>query len=270
MKISIVGLGWFGKPLAQKLSANHSVAGTKSTREGVEQWDMNCVSVHYLNLNAHPDHDSLKPIFEVDTMVINIPPSASKSKDSPSYLDHMKWMLIGAQKFGVGHIVFISSTGIFGDHQHEVDEDTKPEPTGGNGEVLFKAENFLADTFAERLTIIRPGGLVGGDRHPAKYLAGRSQVSGKNHPVNMVHRDDLIALTEFLIENKTTRNCFHAVASNHPSKKEFYTKSAEKMGLKNPQFDETDKSRGKLILGEKTQAETVGFVFNDPFAMVEL
>lgn len=267
MKISIVGLGWYGKPLAQKLSAKHSVSGTKSTREGVEKWDINSVSAHYLDLNSHPDYESLKPIFDVDTIVINIPPSVSKSENSPSYLDHMKYMLQGAQKFRVGHIIFISSTGVFGEHQHEVDEDTKPEPTRGAGEILLKAENFLADTFAGRLTIIRPGGLVGGERHPGKYLAGRTQVSGKNHPVNLVHRKDLIALTEYIIDNKTTRTCFHAVASSHPSKKEFYTESAEDMGLVKPVFDETDTSRGKLILGEKTQAETIEFVFNDPFEM---
>lgn len=267
MKISIVGLGWFGKPLAQKLAENHNVAGTKSTREGVERWDIDSVSAHYLDLNAHPDYHSLQSIFDVDTIVINIPPSASKSENSPSYLDHMKWLLKGAQKCAVGHIVFISSTGVFGDHQHEVDEDSIPEPIRGNGEILLQAESFLADTFAERFTIIRPGGLVGGDRHPGKYLAGRTHVSGKNHPVNLVRREDLIALTGYVIENETSRSCFHAVASNHPSKKEFYTKSAEDMGLEKPEFDDKDMSRGKLILGQKTQAETVEFIFNDPFEM---
>ena len=267
MKISIVGLGWYGKPLAQKLSEKHTVSGTKSSKEGVESWDVNSVSAHYLDLNIHPDYEGLKAIFDVDAIVINIPPSASKSDNSPSYLDHMKYMLEGAQKFGVGHIIFISSTGVFGEHQHEVDEDTIPEPTRGNGEVLLEAENFLADTFAGRLSIIRPGGLVGGNRHPGKYLAGRTHVSGKNHPVNLVHRQDVIALTEFLIENKTAGYCFHAVASKHPSKKEFYIKSAESMGLKKPEFDESDTSRGKLILGEKTQSETIEFVFNDPFEM---
>lgn len=267
MKISIVGLGWFGKPLAQKLSEKHIVSGTKSTREGVDKWDINSVSAYYLDLNAHPEYDRLKAIFDVDVIVINIPPSASKSENSPSYLDQMRYMLEGAERFSVRHIVFISSTGVFGEHQHEVDEDTRPEPTRGNGEILLKAENYLADTFAERLTIIRPGGLVGGDRHPGKYLAGRTNVSGKNHPVNLVRREDLIALTEFIIENKTSRTCFHAVASNHPSKKEFYTKSAEDMGLDKPEFDETDASIGKLILGKKTQDETIEFIFNDPFGM---
>lgn len=267
MKVSIVGLGWYGKPLAQKLSEKHNVSGTKSTREAVEQWDVNSVSAHYLDLNSHPEHETLKAIFDVDTIVINIPPSASKSENSPSYLDQMKYLLKGAHKFGVGHIIFVSSTGVFGEHQHVVSEDIKPEPSRGNGEILLQAENYLADTFAGRLSIIRPGGLVGGDRHPAKYLAGRTHVSGKIHPINLVRREDLIALTEYIIENKTTRKCFHAVASKHPSKKEFYTKSAEEMGLKIPEFDETDMSKGKLILGEKTQAETVEFVFNDPFKM---
>lgn len=264
MKISIIGLGWYGKSLAEKLSTTHTVSGTKSTRKGVEEWDVEGVSAYYLDLNDRLDYSKLKSIFNVDCVVVNIPPSAAKTV---GYSDQVKKILDGIKKYKVKHIIFISSTGVFGDHQHKVDEDTIPEPTRGNGEVLFRAENYLATHFAGRLSIIRPGGLVGGERHPAKYLSGRKNVSGQNHPVNLVHRQDLIALTQFLIEHDSERSCFHAVASGHPSKKEFYTAAAEKLGLKIPSFDDTDTSEGKLILGEKTQAETVEFEFNDPFEM---
>ncbi|NEN23767.1 hypothetical protein G3O08_09665 [Cryomorpha ignava] len=264
MKVSIIGLGWYGKPLAEKLSASYKVVGTKSSRDGVSSWDVDSVSAHYLNLNEELDYAQLKPVFDVDVLILNIPPSAAKTT---AYSYQMMKILEGIKKFDLKHLIFISSTGVFGEHQINADEDTIPEPTRGNGEVLKRAENYLAENFAGRLSIIRPGGLVGGERHPAKYLAGRENVSGKNHPVNLVHRKDFIALTQFLIENKTNRSCFHAIASKHPLKKEFYIAAAEKMGLKKPEFDEGDMSGGKLILGDKTQAETIDFEFNDPFEM---
>jgi len=262
MRISIIGLGWFGNSLAEILKGNHIVCGTKSTHEGAKSRDANSVPAYYLNLNERVDYAKLVPVFDVDCVVVNIPPSAAKSL---GYSDLMKKILDGIKRYKVKHLIFISSTSVFGDHQLKVDEDTIPEPTRGNGEVLFRAENFLAAYFAGRLSIVRPGGLVGGDRHPAKYLAGRKNISGRDHHVNLVHRNDLIALTQFLIENESERSCFHAVASHHPTKKEYYTVAAGKMGLAKPQFDESDRSEGKLILGEKTQAETIEFEFNDPF-----
>jgi len=265
MKISVIGLGWYGKVLANELSATHTMSGTKSTLEGVKNWNDNSVSAHYLNLNEEFDYSRLKLVFDVDCLVVNIPPSAAKSVP---YSVQMEKILKGIKKYKASHVIFISSTGVFGEHQLEVDEDTTPEPTRGNGEVLLRAENYFVEHFAGRVSIIRPGGLVGEDRHPVKYLAGRERVSGKDHPVNLVHRKDLIALTHFLIENITARSCFHAVATEHPSKKAYYRAVAEEKGLEKPQFDEADTSHGKLILGDKTQTETIGFEFNDPFDMV--
>ena len=265
MKISIIGLGWFGNQLAEKLKEKHTVCGTKSSREGIEDRNSDAVPAYYLDLNQRLDYAKLAPIFDVDCVVVNIPPSAAKTV---GYTDMMKKLLDGIARYRTNHLIFISSTGVFGDHQHIVDEDTIPEPTRGNGEVLFRTEKYLAAHFAERLTIIRPGGLVGGDRHPVKYLAGRKNVSEKDTPVNLVHRDDLIALTQFIIENETERSCFHAVASKHPSKKEYYTAIAGQMGLVAPQFDESDTPKGKLILGEKSQSETIEFSLNNPFDFV--
>ena len=79
MKVSVIGLGWYGKPLSEKLSATHKVVGTKSTKESVSNWDISSVSAHYLNLNEELDYSQLKPVFDVECLVINIPPSAAKT-----------------------------------------------------------------------------------------------------------------------------------------------------------------------------------------------
>jgi nucleoside-diphosphate-sugar epimerase len=117
----------------------------------------------------------------------------------------------------------------------------------------------------DRLKIIRPGGLVGQDRHPVKFMAGRKELSGQNHPVNLVHRDDLIALTHYLINKPTKFRTYHAVAKEHPTRKEFYTTMARKHGKEVPTFDPDDHSTGKKIL--RTRPRGFEFKFEDPAQM---
>jgi nucleoside-diphosphate-sugar epimerase len=116
--------------------------------------------------------------------------------------------------------------------------------------------------------VLRPAGLVGGDRHPAKFLAGRKGVGGRLYPVNLVHRTDLIAITSALLETSCEEKVFHAVAGSHPEKEAYYRTMAEKMGLEKPEFDPSDDSRGKLVRGERTKEWLeVKFRYDDPFSM---
>lgn len=255
MKIGIIGLGWYGTELAKALSQKHDVRGTKSSRKGVEEYAEFSFKAFYLNLNDSPDYEDLKPVFNVDALVINIPPSRSKGDGNSDYQNQMEKITTGIKKHKTDNkVIFISSTGVFGENQVEVDEDTVPVPTRESGKILKIAEDYFLDLPLLNSKIIRPGGLVGGDRHPGKYLAGRSQLAGKNHPVNLVHRDDLVALTQILLESDFDRKIFHAVSSDHPKREEYYCTTAERRNFAIPQFDLSDTSTGKKILGEKTQA----------------
>lgn len=265
MKVSIIGLGWFGWPLGERLLAQHDVSGTTTSPDKLSK--KSGIKTFLLTLNPELETANSAEIFDADCLVINIPPKRLGSDTATYYKAQMEALLSAVQE-RTGHIIFVSSTGVFGDHQERVDEDTFPEPTSDSGEALVNAETYLQSAFSGRVSIIRPGGLVGEDRHPAPFLAGRKGISGKLHPVNLVHREDLISLTQFLIENKSNRKIFHAVAELHPAKQTYYTQAAIAMGLSVPEFDESDTSPGKFVYGTKTQIETrIHFKYNNPYDM---
>ncbi len=247
MKISIIGLGWYGLPLAEQLRKKHKIVGTKSTHEAVAKWTHKRISPYHLNLNEKIEPHFTFPVFDVDAIVLNIPPNRKSPDAAAEYLKWMENLKAHISKHPVQHLVFISSTGVFSNGQGGVTENTLPHPKSISGKALYQAEKFFQKNFSGKLSIIRPGGLVGGDRHPAKFLAGRKDLKGGNHPVNLIHRDDLISLTEAVLYNNFSQKTFHAVANEHPNKKEFYTDAAKRLGLSPPAFDRSDLSTGKTI-----------------------
>lgn len=268
MKIGIIGLGWFGLPLARHLAQSHQVCGSKSTEEAAAELRNEGLEAYCLKLAPQWEatEAASKALLNVDTLVLNIPPGMRSGGEPEYYLKQMKSVLERLNGSPVGHLIFVSSTGVFGDHQIAVDEDARPEPSGKSGEVLLEAEVLFSGQFQGRTTILRPAGLIGGERHPVRYMAGRGDVKGRLHPVNLVHRDDLIGLTEAILRREAAGNeVFHAIAQGHPSKEEYYTKAALAKGLTPPTFDHSDLSLGKTVLGEKSKnILRVSFQYDHP------
>lgn len=268
MKIAIIGLGWYGTELAKTLSSKHRIFGTKSTVEGATKYAKYPFQTFFLDLNQEPNYHRLQPLFEVDAVVVNIPPPRNVENGEKVYLSQMHKIARGITKYNAFEkLIFISSTGVFGESQTEVTEDTPPEPSREAGEILLAAENFFIEKFSNRAVIIRPGGLVGKDRHPAKSLAGKTNIPGRNEPVNLVYLDDLVELTRVVLESEMRRRIFHAVSSNHPTREEYYRFAAEKEGLTLPEFDQADKSEGKMILSAQTEKASK-IQFRSPFKMI--
>ncbi|MFT5748934.1 MAG: NAD dependent epimerase/dehydratase family enzyme, partial [Ancylomarina sp.] len=72
-------------------------------------------------------------------------------------------------------------------------------------------------------------------------------------PVNLIHRDDCIQIINEVINQDVWNEIFNCTADTHPSKKEFYTKAAERIGVPLPIFDEEEGSHSsfKLITNDK-------------------
>ncbi len=269
MKIAIIGLGWFGWPLAQKLAEKHEVVGTKTTSEGAASLKDERITALRLSLLPEAISDDIQMLRKAECLVLNIPPSRGREDGTAYYLSQMKSVLGIFHESALRHIVFISSTGVFSDGQEVCDEATVPSPDTGSGETLVAAEKYISGTFSHRVSIIRPGGLIGGARHPAKYMAGRKDVKGRLHPVNLIHRDDLITLTEWIIEHESAQRIFHGVVGRHPKKSEYYQDAAYRLGLALPEFDVNDQSTGKTISSKKTQEIThIQFKYDDPYQML--
>lgn len=204
MKISIVGLGWFGSSLAEAL-AGHDISGTHRTD---------------LNQSNTPS----AAIMEADVLVLNIPPF----KDQLKWFQSWNW----SQKT---HVIFISSTSVYGQETGELDESILPIPSTENGELLLQEEEWIR-TFTHH-TVIRFGGLLGKNRHPGKVLSGRKNLSGGNRPVNLLHLDDAVGFTKLVIENKLKNRTFNLVNPEHPTREAFYRSYCESQKLPLPEFE---------------------------------
>ncbi len=216
MKISICGLGHIGLPLAKTLrAAGHEVSGTK--RESVP---LEGIQVEKLNFPSTPSF----AILECDVLVLNIPPFPGQEEW------FLKWDLSKTEK-----IIFVSSTSVLRE--------------GRNSSTLKTEEAWVKNSGIPWL-ILRPGGLIGANRHPGKTLSGKKGIKGRLHPVNLIHHDDVINFIVIAVEKNLSFEEINLVSDEHRSKEEFYSEYCEKNGLPLPEFDLTDMSSGKIISGE--------------------
>jgi nucleoside-diphosphate-sugar epimerase len=98
--------------------------------------------------------------------------------------------------------------------------------------------------------ILRLGGLYGGERHPAKYLAGKTEVAKPHAPINLVSRDKVIYSIQKTIERKIIAETINVVDDEHPSRIEYYTSKCIEMSLLPPHFASDDRL-GKLVSSDK-------------------
>ena len=74
-------------------------------------------------------------------------------------------------------------------------------------------------------------------------------------PVNLIHRDDCVALLIKLIKSESlTQSIFIGVSQTQANKKEFYTTAANALNLTPPDFnDENTLTYARKVYGEKTR-----------------
>ena len=111
-----------------------------------------------------------------------------------------------------------------------------------------------------KTTVVRFGGLIGDDRHPIKFLAGRKNIENPDAPINMIHQEDCIGIIEKIIHADSWNETFNAVAPFHPSRKDYYTNKAIALNLPLPEFNESKPSIGKWIVSTKIEA-VLGYNF---------
>lgn len=261
MKVAIIGLGWLGMPLAEKLTVDgHEVNGTKRK---VAEGKLG-IQILPFNWGTTPLEELEKFILGTDVLVFDLTPSALKTTGTNDYAQQF---LLLVEKT-VKRAVLVSSTGVFGDASGVIDENTVPNPETESGRFLLEWEAFWAKSLGNKSVILRAGGLVGSDRHPIHYLKGRTGLKNPNHPINLVYQDDVIGIIQKLIEMPAVPAVCHAVAPLHPSRRAYYTWAAEYLHLPKPTFDAPSAVEGKLIHAKLTAAAlNYKYLFDDPFKM---
>jgi len=238
--ISILGCGWFGLAFAKKLvELGYKVKGSTTTQEKLALLSQENINPYLVNfkanqINAEPD------FFDADALFICIPPKRSSIElnDYPIKIE----AILNAAKNKAKNVILISSTSVYGDENKSVNELSETYPDTESGKVVLLAEQLFVEKHPASFTIIRFAGLIGPDRNPGRFFAGKTAVPNGLAPVNLIHQTDAVGIATAIIEKQAFGRIYNACASQHPDKKTFYTKAANDTRLIIPQFLDEKKS----------------------------
>ncbi len=242
--VLIVGCGWVGKKLGEKLTNDgFTVYGT--TRSSSNFSVLNEVGIKPVKLDLPAASASEIHLPEVDSVLISISPGRGENRSEyPTVIGQLSRVL--AQRNT--QVMMYSSTSAYGNATDEVTE-TDATPDRNSDNAIIAAEGELLEHIPEAV-VLRLCGLYGEDRHPAKYMAGRTNIADGDAPVNLVHRDDVIQVTQKIISENIRGEIFNVCSGSHPSRAEIYTVIAERLGLEKPTFTNGG-ANGKTVSSKK-------------------
>ena len=261
-QISILGCGWLGLPLAKSLlEKGFSINGSTTSVEKIAVLEKSGISPFLINLFEDRIEGNLDLFLSnSEILIIDIPPKL-RGNSTENFVAKIQNIIPFIEKSSVDKVIFVSSTSVYTDDNSIITEETKPNPDTESGRQLLEAEHILQSNKNFQTTIVRFGGLIGDDRHPIKFLAGRKNIENPIGPINLIHQIDCIGIIEAILkhsetsgQNDKSNEVFNAVAPFHPTRKEYYTKKSIELDLSLPEFDESKTSIGKTILSDKVES----------------
>lgn len=251
-QISILGCGWLGLPLAKSLiEKGFSVKGSTTSLEKISVLKTVGVDAYLIELSETEITGDLNLFLkDSEILIVDIPPKL-RGTSSENFVQKIQNLIPFIENSSVQKLVFISSTSVYSDNNSIITEATTPQPDTESGKQLVAVENRLLSNPNFKTTAIRFGGLIGDDRHPIRFLAGRQHLENPDAPINLIHQRDCIGIIETIMEQERWNETFNAVAPFHPSRKEYYQQKAIELKLPLPEFSTGGKSVGKTISSEK-------------------
>lgn len=253
-QISILGCGWLGFPLAKSLIKNgFSIKGSSTSSNKISLLTSAQVNAYLLELSGHNIKGDITSFLEnSEVLIIDIPPKL-RGNSNDNFVSKIEILIPYIEKSTVKKVIFISSTSVYPDDNSTIFEETTPKPESDSGKQLWETEMLLNKNRCFKTTIVRFGGLIGTDRHPVYFLAGRRNVENPDAPINLIHQTDCIGIINRIITMDCFGETFNAVAPFHPSRKEYYSQKAIALQLIIPEFLIDQPSFGKNISSEKVE-----------------
>lgn len=246
--IAIIGCGWLGLPLAKVLIADGcQIHGSTTSEEKIGILNESGILPFLISLSEDAIEGDIEGFLShVDALVINVPPKL-RGDSTENYVKKMQLLHEAIKASTVKNVIFVSSTSVYGDIDGKVTEETTPEPVTESGKQLVVSEDIFRQDNSLEATILRCGGLIGPDRHPVTMLSGRKNLSNGNAPVNLIHLNDCIKIIIEILKKNWWGETLNGVYPYHPTKQEYYTSKAIRIGLQIPDYKTDSDKKGKIV-----------------------
>ena len=265
--VVISGYGWLAGYVGNALSGKINIVGT--TRNPQKCLALQQQGITAVKYALGDDPSVLCNHLPNATLLLNIPPGR-RNTDLTSFTDYMLQLIDAAISANVAHIVFISTTSVYGDATNDVlTEESTTQPQTASAKAHVTIEDYLLSKRGEvDISVVRLAGLVGPDRHPARSLSGR-QLDAGNKRINLVHVHDIVRALTTIICDRPLNDVIHLCSLSHPKRGIYYVDAAKAMDIDAPLFSDTAAPpAGKVIDATKSwERLNISPAYGDPFRM---
>ncbi len=268
MKVSVIGLGWIGLPLARHLKeAGYYVIGSSTSIAKMELNQQEELDTVLFELAPYPKGNSFSKLFKSDILVINIPPR-TRSMGDDFYPEQLKFLKSLIDQSSIKKVILVSSTGVYPNQTrlspYQEDELVTQQNTGNPSQL--RGEQVLANERKYEFTVVRLGGLLGDERIPGRYFSGKENVTGHTK-VNFIHRIDAVKLLAWVITENHWNSVFNGVAPIHPARRAVYEQNSKDLSITPPlSYAQETQGHDRLISSSKILEMGFRFTFENPLS----
>ncbi len=243
-RISILGTGWLGQPLAQQLKQqSFELKLATRSNERLAQLAQFSANNYQVDLDSLKNNKNITSFLEADILIINVTHKIKQNFEQ--LIEHI-------EQSPIKYVLFISSTSVYQNTQSIV---TEAEEFEDKNNVLLQIEHLFNASTHFKTSYIRFAGLVDARRHPGRFFKSGKIVPQAEAPINLIHLDDCLGVINAIIEQSAWGEVFNACSTTHPTKRLFYTYARSLLSDSPPEFSDNDTLSYKIVSNEKIQQQ---------------
>ena len=249
--ILIVGCGFVGNEVVRQCRAANQRPVFALTRTDARVDELRRAGATPV-VGHWQDPATLTALPTVDTIIVAVPHREDSGLGIESHVVGLK-NLVQSQK-SLRKLIYLSTTGVYGDAHDEVDEATPTQPTRIGPQIAVAAERWLAERFtAPQLAVIRLAGIYGPGRIPLaeKLRTGEALQVPQEGWLNLVHVADIAAML-LQVSDKALKHSLYVFSDGNPVPRlDFYRALAKLCGVDEPKFAEPDPNATRSLRAGK-------------------
>ena len=251
MSCLIFGCGFLGLPVAKRwVESGHRVHAV--TRKVDRQEEFNQFGLHPVVADV-TKIESLDSLPSADVVLVAVGMDRSVYSDvNEVYVNGLKNVLASLGD-GVKHLIYVSSTGVYGNFDGEwVDEESPTDPQRPGGKACLVAEQLIRESkFGSRSTILRFAGIYGPGRVPTKATVQSrdwKKLTSAGY-LNLIHVDDGAAIIDLVANSEPGGETFLVCDGNPVLRRDYYSFMAQCFGMEAIPWEATEVDPSKARSG---------------------